>query len=90
MINKVLAQERDPATTTVSEIMSSPLLTIDPDADLLEASQMMREQNVGKLVVMKGDILYGVVTDLTVTRYFGEYVERSIRDVFRWTRFLGR
>lgn len=89
IINKVLAIERDPAIVKVSEIMSSPLRTIDPDDDLIKASQLMRELNIGKLVVMKDDILYGVITDLTITRYFQEYVDRSVRDVIRWTASLG-
>ena len=89
IINNVLATERDPAIIRVSEIMSSPLLTVDPDDDLVKASQLMREHNVGKLVVMKKNILYGVVTDLTITRYLREYVERSIRDIIRWTAPLG-
>jgi CBS domain-containing protein len=70
-------------------MLARALLTIDPDEDLVKASQLMREHNVGKLVVMKENILYGVVTDLTITRYLREYVERSIRDIIRWTAPLG-
>ena len=85
IVNQVIAKARDPSMTTVSEIMSQPLITIDPDADLLTASRLMREHNVVKLVVVRNEILYGILTERIIVHRFGDYVDRSIRDIIRWT-----
>jgi predicted transcriptional regulator len=37
-----VAAELDPKKVLISQIMSSPLITVDPDEDLLKASQIMR------------------------------------------------
>ena len=69
--------------------MSTPLITIDPNDDLLSASKLMREKNVRKLVVMKGEIVYGIITAQDVAQRCGDYVDRSVRDIIRWTAPLG-
>ena len=53
IVYKVTAKEIDPSKVNLTEIMSTPLLTIDPEDDLLEASKLMLENNIRKLVVVK-------------------------------------
>jgi len=88
LVNKVLAKDRDPGRTTVSEIMTSPLITVDPEEDLLNASQVMRERHVRKLVVIRGDIIYGILTAKDVAQHCGDYVNQSIKDITRWTLLI--
>lgn len=87
MIHKVIAQKRNPAKTTVSTIMSTPLVTIDPDAEFLTAPALMQEHNISKLVVVKDGILYGVLTAKVVATQCGTYVNQTVRDITRWTGF---
>lgn len=52
----------------LKEIMSTQVVTIAPDADLVEAAQIMRKQHVGMLVVLHSSTrgsgtLAGVLTD---------------------------
>lgn len=52
----------------LKEIMSTQVVTITPDADLVEAAQLMRKQHVGMLVVLNSNArgsgtLAGVLTD---------------------------
>ena len=89
IVNRALAKDRDPSMIKVSEIMSSPLVTIDPDDDLLQASKLMQEHKVRKLVVMKGEIAYGILTADDIAQHCGDYVDRSIRDIIRWSAPLG-
>jgi len=89
LVNKVIAKGRDPSTTQATDVMSSPLVTIDPDDDLLKATQVMREQNVRKLVVVRDEIIYGVITDKHVSHNVQSYVDRSIQNIIRWTTPLG-
>jgi len=85
LIREVLAKEVAPTQIKISEIMSSPLITIDPDDDLLKASKLMVEQKVRKLVVMRNNIIYGILTAKDIAQSCGTYVEKSVKDVIRWT-----
>lgn len=89
IVNKIVANARDPTVLPVSDIMSYPLITIDPDADLLEAADLMRTRDVRKLVVVRGDIIYGIITAKDIAFHAGNYVDRSIKDMIRWTAPLG-
>ena len=89
IVNKVVVGRLDISKTQVSEVMSTPLVTIDPDEDLLKASQVMKEWNVRKLVVVRDDIIYGIITAKGLSQNFQDYVDRSIRDIVRWTASLG-
>ena len=85
IVNEVMAKEIDPSKVNLTEIMSTPLITIDPDDDLLEASKLMRENNVRKLVVVKGEIIYGVITAKDIAQHGNKYINGAIRNVLRWT-----
>jgi CBS domain-containing protein len=85
LVNEVMAKEIDPSKVNLTEIMSTPLITIDPDEDLLEASKLMRENNIRKLVVMKGEIIYGVITAKDIAQHGNKYITKAIRDILRWT-----
>jgi CBS domain-containing protein len=89
IVNKVVVGRLDASKTQVSKVMSTPLVTIDPDEDLLKASQVMKEQNVRKLVVVRDSIIYGIITAKGLSQNFQDYVDRSIRDIVRWTASLG-
>ena len=88
LVNKVLVKGLDPVKTSVSEIMSTPLKTVDPEDDLLKASRVMKEQNVRKLIVVRDDIIYGIITAKIISQNVKDYVDRSIRDIIRWTASL--
>ena len=89
-VEKIIVKEREPAKVLVGEIMSSPLITIDPDEDLLKASELMQKNKIRRLPVVKGGIIYGVLTTREISQRVGEYVDRSIRDIMRWASPFGR
>ncbi|RKS10671.1 CBS domain protein [Nocardiopsis sp. Huas11] len=47
----------------ISDVMTSPPITVDPGASIREAAEVMRESDVGDVVVTEGDMLVGVLTD---------------------------
>ena len=89
LVNKVLVGGLDPAKTSVSDVMSTPLVTVDPEDDLLKATQVMKERNVRKLIVVRDEIIYGIITARKISQNVQDYVDRSIRDIVRWTASLG-
>lgn len=48
---------------TISEVMTRDPLTIDATAPVSDAAQLMRDYNIGDVMVMKDGSLRGIVTD---------------------------
>jgi len=63
VIDRVLKQERDVETTTVREIMSSPLVTIEADESVREAIGLLRAHDIRRLVVTEKGNLIGLTTE---------------------------
>jgi len=50
--DKIVAQERDPATTKVRDIMTAPLIGIPPEATIYDCAKLMREHHIHHLPVI--------------------------------------
>ena len=68
LVIRVLAEGRDPSSTTIGEIASSDLVTVRPDSGLNEALQLMAQNQVRRLPVVEGDQLVGIVAQADVAR----------------------
>ncbi len=68
IVVRVLADGRDPNSTTVGEIASSDLETVSPDDDLNTALRKMASSKVRRLPVVDGDELVGIVAQADVAR----------------------
>ena len=67
---RVVAEGRDPESTTVREVASTNLVTVDPQQDLEEALRLMAEHQVRRLPVVEEDgRLVGVVAQADVARH---------------------
>lgn len=67
---RVVAEERDPSSTTVREIASADLVTIDPEQELGEALRLMAQHQVRRLPVVEEDgRLVGIVAQADVARH---------------------
>jgi CBS domain-containing protein len=63
IVVRALANDRDPAATPVSEAMTDHVLACSEDDNIKQASQIMRDKKVRRLLVTGGDgKLRGVVT----------------------------
>jgi CBS domain-containing protein len=66
---RLVAEGKDLQTTTVREIASTQLVTIDPDQDLEEALRLMAQHQVRRLPVVEEDgRLVGIVAQADVAR----------------------
>jgi CBS domain-containing protein len=85
IVAKVVATSKDLDKMMVADVMSTPLVTVDPDEDLIKASEMMAKQNVRRLAVVKSGIIYGVITTRDIAQRCGDYVDKSVKDILRWS-----
>jgi len=66
-VTKVAAEGR-PMFTEISEVMSSPLITINPEETVWEAAEMMKEKGIHKLPVKKNEQIVGIVTATDIVK----------------------
>lgn len=67
--NKIIAMQRKPTETSIREIMSYPVVTVQADWSLVKCSSIMQENQVNHLpVVDKDNNLVGIIstTDLFI------------------------
>jgi CBS domain-containing protein len=67
---RVVAEGRDPESTTAGEVASRELVTIDPQQDLDEALRLMARHQVRRLPVVEEDgKLVGVVAQADIAKH---------------------
>ena len=59
---KNFASKRNPSEVQAKEIMSSPLITIEPDVSLEKACELMTDRGIRRLPVMEDDKLVGIIS----------------------------
>jgi CBS domain-containing protein len=69
LLRRVVAEAKDVNSTKVGEIMTSPLVVVEPDMDLEEAVKMMFEMKIKKLAVVDGKKLVGLVSLTDIARF---------------------
>ncbi len=62
ILNRVVAVERDPTETTVSQVMSAPVAVCGPDTRCDECRAVMRNQRLRHLPVVDAGQLVGMVS----------------------------
>jgi len=73
MMQKIVAQGLDPSKTTVAEIMTVPLATIDASASLFDAARKMVEKQTKRLVVTEHDQIIGIVSQTDLVGHMTDF-----------------
>jgi CBS domain-containing protein len=68
IVTRVVAQRKDPESTTVAEIASSEPVFTDPRDDLDEALELMARHQIRRLPVVEDEILVGILAQADVAR----------------------
>ncbi len=75
LVYRVIAEGKSPSEIKVKEVMSSPLMTVDPEASLEEAMSMMNMNNISRLGVVYRGSLEGVISDKDIIRVMPAIIE---------------
>lgn len=59
---RVVGRGLDPKTTTLADVMTTPVLALSPTDDHGTAIRLMRERNIRRIPLVEGDKLVGLVT----------------------------
>jgi CBS domain-containing protein len=70
-VRRILAEGKS-ADSKVSEVMTSPLRVIDPDATIKEAARRMVNKGIRRLPVIKDNKLVGIITTADFARHLSK------------------
>ena len=66
IVAHVVAEGRDPSSTTVDDVATRDLVTIGPDQDIDEARRLMDQHQLDRILVVEGDRLVGIISEADV------------------------
>lgn len=67
LTRRVIAKGK-PLTTNVKEVMSSPLIVINPDDSVWEAAQLMKTRKIHRMPAVKDNQLVGMITTSDIVK----------------------
>jgi CBS domain-containing protein len=70
--------------STVGDIMTTGLFSIEPTTTVAEAATVMGERRIGSALVMDGDRLLGIFTERDIVRALGEHFDAAGHPVSDW------
>jgi CBS domain-containing protein len=78
LLKHFVKQRKNKSTRTfvASDIMTTEVITIDPNSTILQAMNIMRENKIGCLPVIKDEELIGIITDMDFLRISSRLVRK--------------
>ncbi len=68
-------------TVPVKQIMSAPVVCVNPAADMADAARLMREKKIGSVPVVEAGRLVGILTETDLLRHIVRADERTCLEV---------
>ena len=75
IVRRVIADEKDAKTTVARDIMSSPIIHVEPGTALTEAMRVMAKSNIRRVAVLRNDSLAGIITSRDLLRWSPELID---------------
>ncbi|MEM3578723.1 MAG: CBS domain-containing protein [Candidatus Bathyarchaeia archaeon] len=69
LLKRVVAEAKDVNKTKVKDVMSSPLVVVEPNLELEEAVKLMFQMKIKKLPIVEGKRLVGLVSLTDIARF---------------------
>jgi len=68
LLKRIVAAKRNPAQTSLKDVMSSPVITVSSDYSVLSARRLLEKTGIRRLVVVDDEILRGVITQTDILK----------------------
>jgi len=73
-VSQVVSEGKDTETTAVEDVMGQPLVTVDADAPIEDAADLVREHTIKRLPVLDNGGVAGIVTTTDLAMYLPHLV----------------
>lgn len=84
VLNRVVAEEGNPAELTVSEVMTTNLVAVCPETTVQQAMAIVTEKRCRHLPVIEGDELLGVVSSGDLTHWLAKSQSFEIESLVKY------
>lgn len=84
ILSRVVAERRDPATTTLREVMTAPVIRCRPDAKVVECRALMSQKRIRHMPVMCEDEVCGIITTGDIMAHQVEEQQDTIEHLNRY------
>ncbi|MEM4728157.1 MAG: CBS domain-containing protein [Thermoplasmata archaeon] len=83
LVDKCVATNTKPSRLKIKDVMSSPLVSVGPDTDLVDAARKMASLRIRRLAVIEKGRLVGILTESDILRISPELIEitRELRAI---------
>jgi CBS domain-containing protein len=68
ILSRIVESRLDASTVRAKDIMSSPLITIEPDAPIEDAAKLMAQKRIKKIAVIDKDKIIGVISTSDIVK----------------------
>jgi signal-transduction protein with cAMP-binding, CBS, and nucleotidyltransferase domain len=75
LVVRVVAKNNKPDQVKAKEIMTTPLITVEPDTAINDAARKMRQLNIRRLGIVYKNNLVGIVSDKDLLSVMPELIE---------------
>ena len=65
-VKGIVTEDKKPSEVKASEILSTPLITVEPETSIIEASEIMLKANVKRLPVLENGRVIGVISNTDI------------------------
>jgi signal-transduction protein with cAMP-binding, CBS, and nucleotidyltransferase domain len=65
-VKGIVTEDRKPGEVKASEILSTPLITVEPETSIVEASEIMLKANIKRLPVLENGRIVGVISNTDI------------------------
>jgi signal-transduction protein with cAMP-binding, CBS, and nucleotidyltransferase domain len=66
IVKGIVTEDRRPSEVKASEILSTPLITIEPETNVIKASEIMLKANIKRLPVLENGRIVGVISNTDI------------------------
>ena len=66
LVKDIVTEDRRPSEVKASEILSTPLVTVEPETSVVEASEIMLKANIKRLPVLENSTIIGVISNTDI------------------------
>ena len=75
LINKIICKNVKPGKVRVENMMNEPVISVDPEDDILTASRKMKENNIHRLSVVSNSRVVGIISLTDIARTSPEMLD---------------
>ena len=83
LLKRIVAGKRDPARTSMKDVMSTPVVTVPPDCSILSARRLLEKTSIRRLVVVEDENLCGVITQTDILKAIKTMLEEEEQNYLR-------